>query len=464
MIGRTPAGVYTPHRRAGAFPATRLVTLTVMKRVIGLFVLAAAALPAQQLKVESFELPNGMKILVHEDHDIPSVGMYFFYRIGSRNERPGTTGISHYFEHMMFNGAKKYGPGQFDIQMEKAGGSNNAYTSRDVTVYTDWFPPSALELMFDMEADRIKDLSFDPKIIESERGVVYSERRTSVDNNPGGALEEQMEAVAFIAHPYQFPVIGWPSDIESWTMEDLKAHFKMGYAPNNCTVVVTGDVTLAQIKALAEKYFAPIPRQAPPPVIRTKEPEQQGERRLELHKPAALPIVLVAWHTPETKHPDSSAIDVLDNILTAGRSSRLYRRLVDQDQLVLNVGGGAAPSLDPYIYSLRMQIRSGVDPRRAEAALYEEIGKIASGGVATEELTKARNQVTADLYRQLSTIRGKANTLGAYEVFYGDYKRLFTAVEEISKVTSADVQRVAAKYFTAKNRTVATLVPERGEK
>jgi zinc protease len=199
-------------------------------------------------------------------------------------------------------------------------------------------------------------------------------------------------------------------------------------------------------------------------VIRTKEPEQQGERRLELHRPAALPIVLVAYHTPETRHADSAVIDVFDNILTAGRSARLYRRLVDQDQLVLNVGGGASPALDPYLYSFRMQIRSGVDPRKAEAALYEELEKIGRDGVTAEELTKARNQVTADLYRQLASIRGKANTLGQYEVFYGDYKRLFTAVEEISRVTSSDVQRVAKKYFTANNRTVATLVPERGGK
>jgi len=158
---------------------------------------------AQSQNVQTTTLNNGMKILVQEDHAIPSVAMYFFYRVGSRNERPGITGISHFFEHMMFNGAKKYGPKQFDIQMEKAGGRNNAYTSEDVTVYTDWFPASALELMMDMESDRIRDLAFDPKLIESERGVVYSERRTSIDNSNGGLLQEQLTAAAFTAHPYQ---------------------------------------------------------------------------------------------------------------------------------------------------------------------------------------------------------------------------------------------------------------------
>src|ERR1035438_5807026 len=181
--------------------------------------LAASALAlAQPSDVKTDTLSNGMKILIQEDHNIPNVAMYFFYKIGSRNEHPGTTGLSHFFEHMMFNGAKKYGPGQFDFQMEKNGGNNNAYTTEDDTVYTDWFPRTALELMMEMEADRIRDLAFDPKIIESERGVVYSERRSSVDNSNSGALSELAEATAFVAHPYHWPVVGWPSDIESWTM------------------------------------------------------------------------------------------------------------------------------------------------------------------------------------------------------------------------------------------------------
>src|ERR1700722_15476591 len=202
---------------------------------------------APTLNVQKSTLNNGMTVLIQEDHAIPNVAMYFFYKIGSRNERPGITGISHFFEHMMFNGAKKYGPKQFDIQMEKAGGENNASTSNDLTVYTDWFPNTALELMMDMESDRIRDLAFDPKIIESERGVVYSERRTSVDNSNGGTLSEQLRAAAFIAHPYHWPVVGWPSDIESWTMADLKSYFKIGYAPNNCTMVVVGDVSTAKV-------------------------------------------------------------------------------------------------------------------------------------------------------------------------------------------------------------------------
>src|SRR5262250_3971349 len=210
-------------------------------------VILSAVAPAQQLQIKTHTLKNGMKIIIEEDHSIPNVALYIFYRIGSRNERPGTTGLSHFFEHMMFNGAKKYGPGELDKVMEANGGSNNAYTTRNVTVYQAWLPRSALELIFDIEADRIRDLNFDPKKVESERGVVASERRTSVDGQNEGVLDEQLWATAFIAHPYQWPVVGWMSDIESWTMADLKHHFEMGYSPGNATMVVVGDVTPEEV-------------------------------------------------------------------------------------------------------------------------------------------------------------------------------------------------------------------------
>src|ERR1700676_5507959 len=190
----------------------RIATLAMV--CVASFISAGTPAVAQEFPVAERTLKNGMKVLVQSDHSIPNVALYIFYRIGSRNERPGTTVLSHFFEHMMFNGAKKYGPGQFDFQMEKSGGNNNAYTTQDDTVYTDWFPRAALELMLQMEADRIRDLAFDPKIIESERGVVYSERRSSVDNSNFGILFEQLHAAAYTAHPYHWPVVGWPSDIE----------------------------------------------------------------------------------------------------------------------------------------------------------------------------------------------------------------------------------------------------------
>ena len=424
--------------------------------------LAAAARPsaAQGFDIRTHTLKNGMKILVQEDHSIPNVALYVFYRVGSRNERPGITGISHFFEHMMFNGAKKYGPGEFDRNMEANGGSNNAYTSENVTVYQDWFPRSALELIFDLEADRIQNLSFDPEIVESERGVIASERRSGVDGNNFGLLAEQLSAAAFIAHPYQWPVVGWMSDIEAWTLDDLKNHFRMGYSPSNATMVVTGDVTFDEIVALAQKYIEPIPSNPPPPKVMTKEPEQLGERRVVVRKFAQLPILMMAYHVPETAHPDYYALQALETILFSGQSSRMYKRIVDRDQLALSVSGGGDWSFDPSIFMISAQPKAGVDPTAVEKAVYEELEKVKAEAVTDEELEKAKNILLSGFYRDIKTISGRSNAIGTYEVFFGDYKKLFTAADDFARVTKADVQRVAKQYFTDRNRTVATLIPE----
>ena len=424
--------------------------------------LAAAAQPsaAQGFDIRTHTLKNGMKILVQEDHSIPNVALYIFYRVGSRNERPGITGISHFFEHMMFNGAKKYGPGEFDRSMEANGGSNNAYTSENVTVYQEWFPRSALELIFDLEADRIQNLSFDPAIVESERGVIASERRNGVDANNFGVLAEQLSAAAFTAHPYQWPVVGWMSDIEAWTLDDLKNHFKMGYSPSNATMVVSGDVTFDEIVAMAQKYIEPIPSNPPPPKVMTKEPEQLGERRVVVRKFAQLPILMMAYHVPETAHADYYPLQALETILFSGQSSRLYKRVVDRDQLALSVSGGGDWSFDPSLFTLTAQPKAGVDPAAVEKAIYEELDRVKTDAVTDEELEKAKNILLSGFYRNIKTISGRSNAIGTYEVFFGDYRKLFTAADEFAKVTKADVQRVARQYFAANNRTVATLVPE----
>ncbi len=423
--------------------------------------LTTTAAEAQQFQIKTHTLKNGMKIIVEEDHSIPNVALYIFYRIGSRNERPGTTGLSHFFEHMMFNGAKKYGPKQFDRVMEAAGGSNNAYTSNDLTVYQDWFPRSALDLIFDLEADRIRDLSFDPKVIESERGVVASERRSSVDANNFGILYEQLYAAAYTAHPYQWPVVGWMVDIENWKLEDLKRHFEMGYSPSNATMVVSGDISLDEIVKLAEKYIEPITPHDPPAKVTTKEPEQLGERRVTVRKFAQLPILMMGYHVPAASDPDYYPLQVLQTILFSGQSSRMYQRLVDKDQIALFVQGGTRPTFDPTLFTVNSQPKAGVEPGKVETAIYDEFDKVKASAVTDQELEKAKNILLANFYRQMKTISGKANTLGSYEVFFGDYKKLFTAADDYSKVTKADVQRVAKKYFTDKNRTVATLIPEK---
>jgi zinc protease len=424
---------------------------------------AAGLVCAQSLAVKSHTLENGMKVIVHEDHDLPNVALYFFFKIGSRNERPGTTGLSHFFEHMMFNGAKKYGPKQFDIQMEKSGGANNAYTTQDVTVYTDWFAKSAMDLIFDMESDRIASLAIDPKIVESERGVVYSERRLRTDNSNFGALNEQVNAAAFTAHPYGWPVVGWPSDIEGWTLDDLKAHFKMGYAPNNCVVVITGDVTDAEAMAMVKKYLAPIPKQEPPPPVRTVEPEQKGERRVVVEKAAQAPLWMASYHAVRSRDADYWPLEALGRVLATGRSSRLYQRLVEKEQLALNVRAGTGESMDPGTFDVTMQLRPGVDVAKAEAALDEELARVAKDGIEERELEKTRNQMRTELFRELSTIAGKANLLGRWEVFYGGHEKLAGADGILQGLTVDQVKSVAAKYVKKSNRTVGVLVPVKQE-
>src|SRR5216684_2614926 len=245
---------------------------------------AAAAMPVAGVpgreSVRATTLANGLKIIVWPVHDIPNVALNNWVRAGSRNEAPGITGLAHFFEHMMFNGTTRRQPGEFDRLMEAQGGANNAFTSDDVTVYQDWFPRNALELVFDLESDRIANLAFVPTVIESERGVVYSERRLRVEDNNQGMLSEQVQATAFVAHPYRFPTIGWPADIQSWGMEDLQKFFKTYYAPNNLTLVLAGDLVPERVFELARRHFESIPRQEPPVEVRAQEPEQVGERQV----------------------------------------------------------------------------------------------------------------------------------------------------------------------------------------
>jgi zinc protease len=435
---------------------------SLLTMMLGVLLISSAPMRAQetQFPVATKTLKNGMKVLVQPDHSIPNVALYIFYRVGSRNERPGTTGISHFFEHMMFNGAKKYGPGDLDKVMEANGGSNNAYTSRDVTVYQDWFPRSTMPLIFDIEADRIENLSFDPAKIRSEREVVASERRLSVDNDNGGLLDEQLWATAFIAHTYQWPVIGWMSDIEHWTIEDLKHHFAMGYSASNATMVVVGDVTSEEVFQLCEKYIEPIPAHAPPPPVTTVEPEQLGERRLVVHKPSELPLLLIGYHVPQSNNADFYALNVLRTVLFQGESSRMYQRLVDKDQIALDVSSESDSAFDPTLAIIVAQPKQNIDPAACEKAIYEELERVKSAPISDQELEKAKNIRLMEFYQEMRTINGRANTIGTYEVFFGDYNKLFDTAKNYGAVTKEDVQRVAKAYFGANNRTVATLLPE----
>lgn len=439
--------------------AKRMLALLSLLVTTSLFAAPATNPSKPGSDIRTTMLGNGMKVIVWPDSDIPNVAMYIWYKAGARNERPGITGLSHFFEHMMFNGAKKYGPGEFDRVMEANGGANNAYTSSDVTVYQNWFPRSAMELIFDLEADRIQHLAFDDKIIESERGVVYSERRLRTDNSNQGLLNEQVQATAFVAHPYQFPVIGWPSDIENWSKQDLQEYFRTYYAPNNATMIVVGDVTPDEVFALAKKYIEPIPAQKPPEPVRTVEPEQTGERRVTITKDAQVPLVQIAWHIGSASDADAEALDLLFAILTRGDSSRLHQRLVEQEQIALGVGGFLDRGFDPGLAWVAMTLSANADAAKAEAILDEELAKIGKDGPSAAELTKAKNIQVADFWRNLKTINGKAQAIGSNEVFRGDWQALFSSPVRYEAVTAEQIKQVAAKVFRNTNRTVGVLTP-----
>jgi len=408
-------------------------------------------------EITAYTMANGLRIVVWPDHDIPNIVMYNFVRAGGRNEYPGITGLSHFFEHMMFSGTTQLDPGEFDRIMEAAGGANNAYTSNDLTVYQDWFPRSALKTIFELEADRLQNLAIDPDVVESERNVVFSERRLRIDNDNNGRLNEQMLANAFVAHPYQFPVIGWPSDIENWTQEDLESYFKTYYAPNNCTMIFTGAVSPEEIFLLAEQYFAPIPRQSPPPPVRTVEPEQAGERRLLIETDTETPLLHVAFHAGSAADPETRHMELLLNILVGGDSSRLHRLLVEEEQLALGVGGMQMEGFDPGLVYFYLTLPPGADIAAVEARLLEELERVAVEGVTGAELEKARKIILADYWRNLSTINGKAAALGNYEVFTGSYENLFSLPEDVSAVTVVDLKAVASSVFRRANMTIGVL-------
>jgi zinc protease len=385
------------------------------------------------------------------------VALYNFVRAGSRNEYPGISGLSHFFEHMMFNGTDKLEPGEFDRIMEAAGGSNNAYTSNDVTVYQDWFPRSALKTIFEIEAQRLEYLEFDTDMIDSERNVVYSERRRGIDNDNFGRLYEQMRAAAFVAHPYRLPVIGWASDVERWTRNDLESYFTTYYAPNNCTMVFSGAVSPEEIFLLAEQYFAPIARQNPPPPVRTIEPEQRGERRIVVETDAQTPLLHLAFHTGKAADPETRHMKLLLQVLVGDSSSRLHRLLVEEEQIALSVGGGQDEGFDPGLVYLHLTLPPGSDVAAVETRVLDELARAASAGVTDAELDKAQNILLANYWRQLATINGKASALGNYEVFTGSFENLFAEPDEISAVTRDQLQAVAAQVFRRRNMTLGIL-------
>jgi zinc protease len=417
---------------------------------------AAAQVPGAD-QVQAVTLANGMQIIVWPDHDIPNVALFNWVHVGSRNEVPGITGLAHFFEHMMFNGTATRPQGEFDRILEANGARNNAFTSNDVTVYQDWLPRAALATVFEVEADRLRNLAFEPQVIESERGVVYSERRLRIEDSLVGRLQEQVQATAYLAHPYGIPTIGWPSDIQSWRIEDLKSFFATHYAPNNCTLVLVGDVEPKSAIALAKQYFESIPAHAPPDAIRTREPEQEGERRVNIETEAQSPLLQFAYHALSGADPRQPALELLTRILTDGDASRLHRVLVEEQKLAISADSYIDRGFDPGLAWFLLTLPAGADAQKAEAVFDREIQRVRDSGVTAQELARARSQALADFWRGLATIDGKAQALGSYAVLEGGYKRLFDAPSAYESVTADDIRKLAAELLRPGNRTVGVL-------
>ncbi|MGH7360212.1 MAG: M16 family metallopeptidase [Candidatus Methylomirabilales bacterium] len=418
-------------------------------------------LPGTGVGVEVLErtLENGLKVLLVEEHKAPVATFHVWYGVGSRNERLGATGVSHLLEHMMFKGTPSTGPKEFTRIIQRNGGWDNAFTSHDYTGYYTNIAADRIHLPVALEADRMVNLLIKEEDVRPERDVVLEERRLRTEDDPSSAVVEEMYAAAFKAHPYGNPVIGWMEEIRQITRADLLQHYRTYYAPNNALVVAVGAFNREALFARIREAFGRIPRGPAPPAVRSVEPPQQGERRVVVKREAKLPFIVAGYHTPTLTHPDSFALEVLASVLADGKSSRLHRSLVYEQQVALYAGASYVRLTgDPYLFYLYGSALPGKGSDQVERALYAEVERLQREAVAERELQKAKNQLEADFILSQDSIFSLARQIATYEMVasWRDWERYLPGVRA---VTAADVQRVAQAYLTAENRTVGVLVP-----
>jgi len=435
--------------------------------LLPLLALLAAGFPrtaaSLNLPVEAFTLPNGLRVLVHEDHSTPVISSYVFFRAGSRNEHCGATGIAHLFEHMMFNGGKKYGPGKFDDLIEGNGGNTNGFTTRDFTAYLNNFPRAALPLVLDIEADRMWHLALTPKNLEQERGIVMEERRLRIDNDVDGTMNEALYLQAYERSPYRWNTVGFMEDLHHITLEQAKAYFETYYAPDNAVLVLVGDVTPEAAMTLVRKLFGPIPRRPAPPPVDAEEPVQDGERIIRVRKQAELPAVLLGYHAVRAQDPDRPALDVAARVLTGGESSRLTLDLVRTREVATSVGADLQWGIDPDLFLIYAKAKPGKTADDVLHGIDDGIAKLAHDPVTPEELARAKRQLRMELVKGLKTDSGKANQLGYFEVVFGDYRKLFDLESSWEAVSADDVKRVTSTYLRSDKRTTVVLEPVAAE-
>ena len=422
--------------------------------------------------VEKRVLPNGLTVVTKELHDKPIVASVIWYRVGSRNEELGQTGKSHFLEHMLFKGTERYKKGDIDMITLKNGGANNAFTWLDFTAYYFTFASDRWQTALGIESDRMRNTIFDEDEFASEKQVVEEELSIALDG-PWEALENEVWATAFRQHPYHWPTVGWPEDLESATRADMKAYYDKWYHPRNATLVIVGDFNTEEVLQEIEGLFGRIPSGPDLKPLRIVEPRQRGEKRVVVRKDTPIERLLIAYHVPAVGHPDAYALQIAEGILSTGKSSRLYQRLVERDQSVTMASANFHDHIDPSLFYIKAEVKPGFELGAVEQAITEEIERLKTERVPEAEIEKAKRQIEADLVLSNEEPLQQAILLGQYETIAIDeripedsrgYMYLGTLLDRIRSVTAEEVARVAEKYFTADNRTVGWLVGDGEER
>jgi zinc protease len=412
--------------------------------------------------------PNGLTVITKELHDKPIVASIIWYRVGSRNEEIGQTGKSHFLEHMLFKGTERYKKGDIDMITLKNGGANNAFTWLDFTAYYFTFASDRWQAALEIEADRMRNTTFAEDEFASEKQVVEEELSIGLDG-PWEALENEVWATAFRQHPYHWPTVGWLDDLESATGADMKAYYDKWYHPQNATVIIVGDFNTEETIEKIEELFGSIPPGPDAKPLRIIEPAQRGEKRVVVKKETPIERLLIGYHAPAVGDPDAYALQIVEAILSTGKSSRLYQRLVERDQSVTIASANFHDHIDPSLFYIKAELKPGFQLSAVEQAIYEEIERLKAEQVSEAEIEKAKQQIEADIVLSNEEPLQQAILLGQYETIAFDeripedsrgYRYLDTLLERIRSVTAEDVARVAEKYFTEDNRTVGHLVDD----
>jgi len=398
---------------------------------------------------EKFELENGLKVIVHKDTSTPIVAMNILYDVGARDENPDKTGFAHLFEHLMFGGSVNIP--KYDVPLENAGGENNAFTNNDITNYYLTIPKQNLELAFWLESDRMLNLAFSEKSLDVQRNVVIEEFKQSYLNQPYGDVWLLLKPLAYQVHPYQWPTIGKDiSHIENATMEDVKAFYQRYYNPNNAILSIAGDIDIKEIKELAQKWFGPIQSYDKPKRVLPPEPEQLAARHHSVDRDVPVDAIYKAYHMCKRSDDDYYTTDLISDVLSNGNSSRLFSRLVKEEQVFSKINAYISGDIDNGLFVFTGKLSDGVDMKDAEKALEEEIEKIKSLEVTSDELQKVKNKIESTIEFSEVNVLDKAMNL-AYNELLGNADLINQEIGLYNKVTKKDIQRVAHKIFNKNN-------------